>query len=76
MRLVKFCVVFTILFAALMTLSCSSLRNPLGKETPELFPIRQNQKWGYINRKGEVVVQPQFAQAWFFSEGLAVACIE
>lgn len=77
MRHVRLCVVFTILFAALMTLSCSSLRNPLSKETPELFPIQQNhQKWGYINRKGEVVVQPQFSKALFFSEGLAVACIE
>ncbi|MFN2453490.1 MAG: WG repeat-containing protein [Pyrinomonadaceae bacterium] len=41
-----------------------------------MFPIRQNQKWGYINRKGEIVIQPQFTQALFFSEGLAVACIE
>ncbi len=76
MRLIRLCALSAILLATLMTLSCSHLSNPLGKETPELFPIRQNEKWGYINRKGEVVIQPQFAQAWFFSEGLAVACIE
>lgn len=76
MRLKQLCGVSSILFATLITLSCSSLRNPLGSETPELFPIPQGGKWGYINRKGEVVIQPQFAQARFFSEGLAVACIE
>lgn len=63
--------------------SCNSAINPLGgKETPELFPIMQRDasgyesEWGYINRKGEVVIQPQYTQAWFFSEGLAVACVE
>lgn len=76
MRVTRFYVVSAMLFATLVTLSCSHLSNPLGKETPELFPILQNGKWGYINRKGEVVIQPQFAQAWFFSEGLAVACID
>lgn len=76
MRRIRLCAVPAILLATLAMLSCSHLSNPLAKETPELFPIQQNGKWGYINRKGEVVIQPQFAQAWFFSEGLAVACIE
>jgi len=76
MRRIRLCAVPAILLATLTTLSCSHLSNPLAKETPELFPIKQNQKMGYINRKGEIVIQPQFARAWFFSEGLAVACIE
>lgn len=76
MRFARVYVVFAVLFASLTTLSCARLSNPLGKETPELFPIRQNRRWGYINSKGEVVIQPQFEQVWFFSEGLAVACIE
>lgn len=74
MRLARFYVVLTILLATLITLSCS--KNPFSKETPELFLIRQNGKWGYINSKGEVVIQPQFERAWFFSEGLAAACLE
>lgn len=67
---------FAVLSAFLLS-SCSSLPAVLGgKETPELFPIRQNGKVGYINLKGEVVIQPHFQIAFFFSEGLAVACLE
>ena len=33
--------------------------------------IRQNKKWGYINEKGTIVIQPQFDRACDFSEGLA-----
>lgn len=36
--------------------------------------MRQNGKWGYIDRRGRVVIQPQFAwSVWVFSEGLAEA---
>lgn len=38
---------------------------------PPLFPYRDAGQWGYINDKGEVVVQPQFSHAGDFSEGLA-----
>lgn len=66
-----------LVFLSLLLSSCSSLPNPFsGKETPELFPIRQNGKVGYINRNGEIVIQPQFADALYFFDGLAVACIE
>lgn len=62
---------------ALLLTSCGLMRNPLStKDTPKLFPISQNDKVGYINRKGEIVIQPQFAYAGYFSEGLAVACVE
>lgn len=48
-------------------------------ETEELFPIRQNGKWGYINRSGKIVIEPQFMQIiddnyifnYGWSEGLA-----
>ena len=38
---------------------------------PQLRPIQQNGKWGYIDNAGKVVVKPQFAWAEEFSEGLA-----
>ncbi len=48
-------------------------------EPDDLFPIRQNGKWGYINRKGVIIIEPQFlgvaSKDYLFnigwSEGLA-----
>lgn len=37
----------------------------------ELIPAQQDGKWGYINKKGEFVIQPQFSGADYFTEGLA-----
>lgn len=66
--------------SALLLSSCNSVINPLGsKGTPSLFPILQGGKIGYINRTGEVIIQPQFKTHplfAFFSEGFASACIE
>jgi hypothetical protein len=41
------------------------------KDSNALFPARQNGKWGYIDRSGSLIIQPQFDEAWDFSEGLA-----
>jgi hypothetical protein len=38
-----------------------------------LFRVRVDGRFGYIDRSGEMVIQPQFAQAGPFSEGLAPA---
>jgi WG containing repeat len=38
--------------------------------TDGLRPIKVNDKWGYLNTKGELVIKPQFAGAGLFSEGL------
>lgn len=43
-------------------------------ESSELFPVcvRKESKWGYINDKGEIVIEPKFwAPVGDFSEGLA-----
>lgn len=36
-----------------------------------LLPIRENRRYGYINRKGSVVIPPQYEYAGSFAEGLA-----
>jgi predicted DNA-binding WGR domain protein len=33
--------------------------------------VQMNNKWGYINKEGKVVIEPQFDEAEFFNEGLA-----
>lgn len=43
-------------------------------EPGELIPFRKNGLAGYLNAKGEVVIEPQFPFAAAFSEGLALAC--
>ncbi len=41
-------------------------------EVESLFPVFINNKWGYKNKKGEVVISPQFDGALMFSEGRAL----
>lgn len=36
-----------------------------------LFPIKQDNKWGYIDKTGKVAIAAEFDQASFFSQGLA-----
>lgn len=60
------------LVGVLLAFTCASCRSP----APELYPIVQNKKVGYMNRKGEVVIQPRFVMALMFSEGMAAACLE
>lgn len=36
-----------------------------------LIPVRQGEKWGYVNQKGEFVINPQFTGAELFNDGLA-----
>ncbi len=36
-----------------------------------LFSIIRNGKYGFIDKTGQIVINPQFKFAWSFSEGLA-----
>lgn len=44
---------------------------PVPTSIPSLFPIVQNDKAGYIDASGQIVIQLQFDDARSFSEGLA-----
>ncbi|MDR0829255.1 MAG: WG repeat-containing protein, partial [Prevotellaceae bacterium] len=37
----------------------------------KLIPVKSGEKWGYINKKGEYVINPQFQDAGFFCDGVA-----
>ena len=37
-----------------------------------LYPIRENGLWGYMNRAGEVMIEPQWISAEAFSDGWAI----
>ena len=41
-----------------------------------LYPVLQNRKYGYMNRRGKIVIEPKFDYAWSFSEGLAGIVID
>jgi WG containing repeat len=42
-----------------------------GKETGNLFPVKKDGKFGYIDSNGKVIIPFKFDDAWYFSEGLA-----
>ena len=44
-------------------------------EKDDLYLIYREGKWGYIDKNGNVIIKPQFPEAWRFSEGLAAVSI-
>src|SRR5918911_1856272 len=57
-------------FALLLLATLCAAQTRKGEEA-YLFPVRQNDLWGYIDRTGKLVIRPQFEIAWDFTEGLA-----
>ncbi|MBV9957180.1 MAG: WG repeat-containing protein, partial [Acidobacteria bacterium] len=51
--------------------SAQGRRKEAKEPADELYPIRKEGKLGYMDRKGAVVIEPQYDDAWEFSEGLA-----
>lgn len=40
-----------------------------------LYPIKTKEKWGYMNRNGEIILKPSWADAGDFKQEVAVAAI-
>ena len=56
----------------LVLLICLSVNAQDKKDQDKaLFPIEKNGKWGYIDRLGNIAIQPTFEAVGEFSEGLA-----
>lgn len=45
------------------------------RSTVMLFPIVREGKWGYMDEKGKVVIEPKYDLAFDFSEGLACVAV-
>lgn len=53
-----------------MFMACSE-RQQDGEYETSLFSVKTDGKWGYVNHKGEYVINPQFEEASLFTNGLA-----
>jgi hypothetical protein len=58
---------------AVLALILISISTWAENSSPELLVVVKNGKAGFINRSGTVVIEPRFAKANDFSEGLAAA---
>lgn len=47
--------------------------NAFGQNSEKLYPIIKDDLYGYMDKKGNTIIQPQFLSAGKFSEGLAPA---
>lgn len=65
------------ILSAVMCLSLCSCSNSSSEEEYNLFSngllaVKLDKKWGYINEKGEIAINPQFEEAYAFADnGLA-----
>ena len=59
----------SILWAAIILFSVTAKA-----QKSDLFPIKKEGKWGYINSSGELVVEAIYENACSFNEGYAVVC--
>lgn len=66
---------FLFLMVALLFNACN-LFNKKNQETIKLFPIMIDDKWGYIDTKGIIVIPAQFQEADLFADGLARVGVE
>jgi len=61
----------SILFLICLTIFFASFVRAQEKQLSDLFKIKVDGKYGFIDRNGNVVIQPQFQGVYDFSDGLA-----
>ena len=63
--------ILTIFFLLLIFCDADSQKHNLVIQK-ELYAVKKHNKWGYMDSSGNIVISPQFDEAWRFSEDLAV----
>ena len=72
---------FTTLFLSVATAmimlipACDCGESKVLEGTDALYPVEVNDKWGFIDCEGNMVIEPRFYNAGQFSDGLAPACV-
>jgi hypothetical protein len=59
------------LTAAAFFLALANFSPKASRDLPSLFPIKQLDKWGFIDQTGKLVIPPRSVNAGNFSEELA-----
>ncbi len=62
-------VLFLLIVSVWLAADCA-----LADQGEVLFPVRSGGKWGYIDKTGQLKIQPQYDYAFEFAEGLAAIC--
>lgn len=60
---------FIIFFLLFGISSCNILNNQKGTK---LFPVKIGEEYGYVDQLGKIVINPQFAEAGLFADGIAI----
>lgn len=60
-----------IISACLILLAFQIAAAQQAQSTPQLMPVKVKEKWGYANKKGKLMIPPQFDIALPFNDGLA-----
>ncbi len=63
--------VLLIIPVLLMASACNTTGRASKDDQSGLFLMRQNDKIGFMDKNGKIVIQPQFENAYNFSEGRA-----
>lgn len=62
----------TILLFAVIVYYFQLGRSISRSQTLKLIPFKSGDKWGYIDKEGKILINPQFNKAWVFIDGIAL----
>jgi hypothetical protein len=65
------CQLMAVLFATFI-IGCGGGGN---KPATDLIPVKNGDSWGYADRKGKIVINPQFKYASLFRDGMAIVAV-